>query len=332
MEKPKVAFYWCASCGGCEEAVVDLGEEILNVVDLVDIVFWPVALDFKVDDLLNLKDGEITAAFINGAVRTSEQHEMVKLLRRKSKFVIAYGSCSCFGGIPGLANLFSANEIVGRVYLETPSTINPDNVMPGRGDKFDGSVVSLPKFYDRVKSLDQVIEVDYYLPGCPPPVKLTLEAIKTLLSDMLPEKGSVLAPDVALCNECPRKETKPDKIELRAINRPHQVYIDAEKCLLAQGLLCLGIGTRAGCGAACINGNMPCTGCMGPPGNVKDQGAKLISAFASIVSSNNEEEIKRILEQIPDPTGTFYRYFLPYSILQGKIKREIENESLENYD
>ncbi|HJW75296.1 MAG TPA: oxidoreductase, partial [Thermoleophilia bacterium] len=51
MTKPKVAFYWCASCGGCEEAVVDLAEDVLTVVDAVDIVFWPVALDFKVSDV-----------------------------------------------------------------------------------------------------------------------------------------------------------------------------------------------------------------------------------------------------------------------------------------
>ena len=85
MAKPKVAFYWCASCGGCEEAVIDLNEFILDVVAAVDIVLWPVAMDFKYDDIRNMEDGEITVSFINGAIRLSEQEEIVKLLRQKQK-------------------------------------------------------------------------------------------------------------------------------------------------------------------------------------------------------------------------------------------------------
>ena len=71
MAKPKVAFYWCASCGGCEEAVVDLAEGILKVVEAVDIVFWPVALDFKRSDVEAMPDGAIDVSFINGAIRMS---------------------------------------------------------------------------------------------------------------------------------------------------------------------------------------------------------------------------------------------------------------------
>jgi F420-non-reducing hydrogenase small subunit len=72
MSKPKVAFYWCASCGGCEEAVVDLGEVILDVVQAVEIVLWPVALDFKLEDVQAYRSNEIAVSFINGAVRNSE--------------------------------------------------------------------------------------------------------------------------------------------------------------------------------------------------------------------------------------------------------------------
>ncbi|MEK7750476.1 MAG: oxidoreductase, partial [Acidobacteriota bacterium] len=80
--KPKVAFYWCASCGGCEEAVIDLAEKVLDVVAAVDIVFWPVALDFKTKDVEGMADGSIVATFLNGAIRNSEQEEMAHLLRR----------------------------------------------------------------------------------------------------------------------------------------------------------------------------------------------------------------------------------------------------------
>src|SRR5574340_413663 len=120
-EKPKVAIYWCASCGGCEEAVVDLAEKILDVVGAVDIVFWPVALDFKVSDVEALPDGSIAVSFINGAVRLSEQEEMAQLLRRKSQLVVAFGSCSHLGGIPGLANLWDRESIFNWCYSQAPS-------------------------------------------------------------------------------------------------------------------------------------------------------------------------------------------------------------------
>ncbi len=122
QEKPKIAFYWCASCGGCEEAVVDLAEEILDVVAAVDIVFWPVALDFKRHDVEQMPDGSILATFLNGAIRTSEQEEMAELLRRKSKLLVAFGSCSHLGGIPGLANLFTRDSILQAVYFDAPTT------------------------------------------------------------------------------------------------------------------------------------------------------------------------------------------------------------------
>ena len=101
MSKLKVAFYWCASCGGCEEAVVDLSENILKVVEAVDIVFWPCAMDFKREDVEKMGDGEINVCFLNGAIRSSEQAEMAELMRRKSQLLIAFGSCSHSGGGQG---------------------------------------------------------------------------------------------------------------------------------------------------------------------------------------------------------------------------------------
>ena len=111
MAKPKVAIYWCASCGGCEETVVDLNENILKVADAVEFVLWPVALDFKKKDAEVLGDGEITVSLINGAVRLEEQEEMVKLLRRKSQLVVAFGACAHLGGIPGLGNFVNKDII-----------------------------------------------------------------------------------------------------------------------------------------------------------------------------------------------------------------------------
>lgn len=316
--KPKVAFYWCAACGGCEEAVVDLAEKVLDVVAAVDIVFWPVALDFKYADVEAMADGSILACFINGAIRNTEQQEIARLLRRKSRLVLAFGSCAQLGGIPGLANLWDRQSIFQAVYSEAPSTVNPEGVLPAREYQDNGHRVRLPGFFDTVSALDDVIDVDYYVPGCPPTPKILADAVATLLSGKLPPKGAVLAPDRALCEECPRKDAKPEKLAITEFKRPHQALIERDKCLLAQGLLCLGPATRGGCEARCINGNMPCTGCFGPTSRVHDFGGKALSGLASLVGSNDAGEIARILEKIPDPLGTFYRYSLPASLLGRK--------------
>jgi F420-non-reducing hydrogenase small subunit len=316
--KPKVAFYWCAACGGCEEAVVDLGEAILDVASAIDIVLWPVAIDFKKADIEALPDGSIAAAFINGAVRNSEQEEWAHLLRLKSQVVIAFGSCAQLGGIPGLANLANREMILQTAYKDAPSMQNAEGTLPAPQSHSNGHTLTLPFLWDTVRSLDQIIEVDYYIPGCPPTPKLLSAAVNALLAGALPEKGAVIAPDYALCVECPRKDTKPEKLEIREFHRPWEIEIDQEKCLLAQGLLCLGAATRAGCEARCISGNMPCTGCFGPTSRVRDYGAKALSGIASLAASNDEAEIETILSAIPDPVGSFYRYSLPASMLQRR--------------
>jgi len=322
MVKPKVAFYWCASCGGCEEAVIDLNEDILTVADAVDIVLWPVALDFKRKDVEALSDGEIAVSFINGAVRLEEQEEMVKLLRRKSGLVVAFGACAHLGGIPGLANFWDRETIFQRQYKEVPTVDNPEGITPQLKTTVDVGELTLPEFYDTVKTLDQTIPVDYYLPGCPPPPDLILNAVNAILEGKLPEKGAVLAPNKALCDSCPRKDSKPEKLSIKEIKRPWQIVIDPEKCFLDQGLICIGPATRSGCGETCIRANQPCRGCFGPVDGVADQGAKALSMIASILGIEEEkmteEEVARLIEGIVDPAGTVYRFSLPASLLGRK--------------
>lgn len=320
-DKPKVAFYWCASCGGCEETIVDLNEDVLKVVDAVDIVLWPVALDFKRKDIEAMADGEIAVSFINGAVRLSEQEEWVELLRQKSSLVVAFGSCAHLGGIPGLGNVTDRDLIFQRKYTAVPTIDNPDGIFPSVAVTVDGAdaehsyELDLPSFYDTVKTLDQTIDVDYYLPGCPPPPNLVWDAVVAILEGKLPEKGAVLAPNKALCDTCLRNETKPDELTIKAFKRVATSTPDPEECFLAQGYVCLGPATRSGCGERCINGNMPCRGCFGPPDGVVDQGAKILSAIASIVDSTDAAEIEGIVGAIEDPLGTFYRFSLPGSLL-----------------
>ena len=323
MGKPKVAFYWDASCGGCEEAVVDLAEKILDVVAAVDIVFWPVAMDFKKEDVEAMEDGSIAACFINGAVRTDEQVEMSELLRRKSQLVVAFGSCSHMGGIPGLANLSSRAEIMDLVYHNSPGLVNPEGTEPQVVSKVPEGELTLPAFHESVKALDQVIDVDYYLPGCAPPPDMIMGAVLAILEGKLPPKGEVLAPNKTLCESCKRADTKPEKIKIKEIKRPALHELPEDKCLLAEGFICMGPATRDGCGVRCLEVNMPCRGCFGPPKGVEDQGAKFLSALCSIVDSEDPEEIEKLMETVIDPAGLFYMFSLPTS-MRNKFYDKIE--------
>lgn len=322
-DKPKIAIYWCSSCGGCEEAIVDLNEGILDVVDAVDIVFWPVALDFKYEDVRKFDDGELLASFINGGIRLSEQEEIVKLLRKKSQLVFAFGSCAVMGGVPGLANMTDREGVFTRVYKEIESNDNPENIVPQTEFKLEGKYeLELPEFYNSVYPLDQIIPVDYYIPGCAPSPETITDAFTAILEGKLPEKGSVLSPTKSLCDTCPRKDTKPDKIEIERFVEPqHYDKLDDGRCFLEAGIICMGPATRGGCGERCINANMPCRGCYGPPNDVKDQGVRMMSALASLIKTNEEEEIPKVIETLPDLIGPLYMYGLPSSILfRKKIK------------
>ncbi|RLI18295.1 oxidoreductase, partial [Candidatus Bathyarchaeota archaeon] len=273
----------------------------------------------------NMPDKYIDVCFFNGAIRTEENEKMAKLLRKKSKILIAYGACAQLGGIPGLANIANRKEVFEKAFLKTFSTHNPNNVIPKTRVTVKEGELELPEFYDTVKTLDQTVEVDYYVPGCPPAVERTLYALETIAKGELPPKGSVLAPLKSVCDECPRKR---EEKKISKIYRVYEKTPDPERCLLEQGILCMGPATRGGCGARCLKVNMPCTGCGGPCPNVPEQGAAMISALASILGLEeekekySEEEVEKLISQIKDPLGTFYMYALPASILRRKVMKK----------
>ncbi len=313
-DKLKLALYWAATCGGCEVAVLDLNEKILDLAAAADIYLWPVAMDFKYHDAESWPDGFIDVCLFNGAIRNSEGEHMAHLLRKKSKTLVAFGSCACFGGIPGLANVGDGAQVWDRAYQASPSTVNPDKVRPQVQVSVPEGELTLPEFYDTVYSLGQVEDVDYYVPGCPPVPERIWEVIGAIVGGQLPAKGATLgASNTTLCDECPRR--KEEKM-VDGFVRPHLVEADKDRCLLEQGIVCLGPATRGGCGARCLRAWMPCRGCYGPTDRVSDQGAKMLCAIASIMTASDDVAVNKTLDGILDPLGTFYRFTLPTSQLQ----------------
>ncbi len=319
MNKPKIAVAWNSSCGGCDESIVDIEEKMLNISSRAEFVLWPCVMDFKYSDIKKFENRSITASLINGGIQNSEQEEVVKLLREKSQYIVAFGSCAWLGGVPSLINMKSKEGMLDVSYISSPTVVNSEKTVPREESTVDGCNLTLPRIYDTLYRLDDVIDVDYYLPGCPPSRDLIVNAMTAIIEGILPEKGTVLAPDKNLCATCSRNDSKPEDLILDEIKRIHQVIADPERCFLAQNLICMGPATRDGCGHPCIEGNMPCTGCYGPVEGT-DQGAKMISALGGIIQGDNRDEVDRTTGGLVDPAGTFYRYSTASSLLGRKRK------------
>ena len=251
---------------------------------------------------------------------------MAHLLRRKSQLLVAFGSCAKGGCIPALANFTTKEELLDSVYRHTPALDNPESSIPAGTTGFPEGDIHLTPLLDRVKHLAQEVEVDYYVPGCPPESHQIWNVIETILSGNLPPKGSTIGCGaLTVCDDCDRvKEEK----RITSFRRSYEFYPDPKACLLEQGLLCMGIATRSGCGAPCTKANMPCTGCYGAPDGVSDQGAKMVAALGSVMDIGDttglpEEAIagrvNDFLKTIPDYAGMFYKYSLASSTLGGRV-------------
>ncbi len=317
-DKPKVAICWLGGCGGCDEAVVDLNEAILDVTNAADIIFWPVAMDFKYHHIKSMANNEIELGIINGNIRNAEQEEVANLIRKKSRHVLSFGACACFGGTPGMANFRTKDDIFNWVYRDAPTVVNPNGNYPQVSTKIGAKELTLPEFYEQVYALNQKIDVDYYLPGCPPPPDLIANAVFAVLEGKLPPKGATLAPPKALCDSCSRNKTKPSRIAMKDIKRIHEIEASQDTCFLAQEILCMGPATRDGCGEACIKVNLPCRGCFGPVKGVKDFGTKFIASLVAMFNVESDREMRELIDKLDDPSGYLYRFSLPISTLIRK--------------
>jgi F420-non-reducing hydrogenase small subunit len=291
-----------ASCWGCDQSLVDLHLRLLDVLPQLEIVYWPCVVDTKTKQLEEMPDKSIHIGLVEGSCRTEHELHLLKVMRDKCKILVSWGSCSCYGGVQGLANTWDIPELLKAKFEEaatvTRTTIPEENV---------------PRFLEEVQPNVDIVSFDVMLPGCPPTSDNTLEALSALLTGTpyeLPEKN--------VCDQCPKiREEK----HIKRFYRTHEGHIDPEKCLLDQGYLCLGFATIGMCGAQCPTVNTPCKGCFGPSAKVRDHGAKIIAALGAVSEMSTEE----LEEAFPDPVGSFY--FTDYgssylSSLRAKKRRE----------
>ncbi len=324
-DKKRLAMYWMGSCGGCEISVANLDEYLLEVMARFDLVFCPCLVDAKKDDVRRMEDRWIDVALLDGAVRTEEDAAMARLLRRKSATLVAFGACASWGGIPALADLAPGG--LGEVFLGGPTIDNPRGIVPSPRSTVPGGEMELPALRARVGTAGSVVEVDYSVPGCPPESHQLRRILELVAAGAeLPPRGAVLgAGRSTVCDECKLK--REDKT-IGTLKRPHEVVPDPSRCLLEQGILCMGVATRDGCGALCPRVAMPCTGCYGPAEGALDQGARMagtvggildVRALKGLPEAGVAPAAGRRVDPIPDVAGTFYKYTFAQSVL-GRLR------------
>lgn len=305
-KKAKIATMWLSGCSGCHLSIADVHEAILDVLELADFEFSPVLMDVKYDEVPD----DIDAIIIEGGIRNDENRELAEMLREKAKIVIAYGVCACYGGPPGIGNLFTKDELIEEAYINSPSTINPEGILPSE---------DIPHLESRVRPLAEAIKVDLAIPGCPTKSDIAAQAILALL------KGEPIElPNTNLCEVCPR-EKPPEGMAMDKIVRQFQLgEPEPDLCLVPQGLVCMGPSTISLCGAECPSIAIQCRGCYGPTTKVVDQGAKMISAIASDFGVERDKVVdpEEVAEQLDDIVGTFYQFTLASALVPMKVQKE----------
>jgi len=207
MKKKRVAFFDFTSCEGCQLQIANFGEALLDVLDRIELVMFR--------EVMSEKSEEYDIAVVEGSITTSHDVERIKEIRKKAKYIVALGSCATVGGINGMKNCFNLEEIKSYVYKD--------------GARYFDSI--------RTQALNQVVEVDYYVHGCPIYQPEFLKVLKYAIQDI-----PYTIKDEAVCVECKLNENE---------------------CMYDRGITCLGPITKAGCNSWCINNGNICYGCRG---------------------------------------------------------------------
>ncbi|HEX7485794.1 MAG TPA: hypothetical protein VF332_06560 [Vicinamibacterales bacterium] len=315
--KLRIGMYWASSCGGCDISLLEIGEHLLELIEVADVVLWPCVADFKYRTVADYPDGYIDVCLFNGAIRSSEQEEIARLLRVKSRTLAAYGACAMDGGIPALANLKSPGAIYDAVYHSNPTLQNPNKTEPQEHWAAPQGDLTLPRFYPQVLRLADIVDVDYRIPGCPPVGTQVWKVLQAVVAGEVPAHNDAAragCDNRSVCDECHREKRK---TRIKEFKRPHLAVPEPNWCLLEQGFVCLGAATRSGCGALCTKAELACRGCYGSAGLADDQGTAMLSAIGSVIDATTDDRAHEIVEQIADPTGTFYRFSLASSALKA---------------
>ena len=237
-----------ASCGGCVAAFVQNPQELRWIIENTEVSYCPMLMDQE-----NIT--EVNFAVVDGAVRSHEDEERLIEVRRKSRYLIAMGTCAVFGGIPALANSYELEDLISESFGRTTDPFLYYLADNGFGNETDTPSVE-SHLQRKVRKISDVVRVDYFIPGCPPVLGLLIELLQELKGEQRPKTNRQI-----VCSECYRKYNKGPVDAVRILPAAD---VGSEVCYLSHGILCLGFLTRGGCSAACPGGGLTCWGCRGP--------------------------------------------------------------------
>jgi F420-non-reducing hydrogenase small subunit len=297
----KIAIEELAGCSGCTIAILDLHEMLLDLIEKAEIVYSPVIMDVK-----EPPEG-IDVAFVTGAVRNEENRERLKMIRKRSKVLVALGTCACYGGVSGLSMLSSNEEIFNKVY-RGGATVSEDGKIPS----------GVPPFTYRAFAVGDLAMMDYYITGCPPKENFLKEIIPALVTG-----DNLDLSRKSVCSECDRKM---GSVEGWKLKRRYEGVPEREHCLLGQGYLCLGPVTFGRCGAACPKNNVPCHGCNGPSLDILREPCRdLYNMMVRRISDLTDHKENEIEEELYDIAHTMYSFTIGSLIMEDKENSKIRD-------
>jgi F420-non-reducing hydrogenase small subunit len=308
----KVAEEWLNSCSGCEIAILNIGDALIDLLPSLEFVHIPVLIDKKyygqTGEGKHLEIPKAVVGIVSGGVKNSEHLEVLHKMRESCDILIALGTCATDGGLPALANMYTNDEIREFSYHDSPTTV--DKGVRPNPDKFN-----IPHMLERCTALDEHVKVDIKIPGCPPHPEWIAGAVLALLDG----KTEFKLPERSVCDVCPTKRER-KKSEGGVLKRMLETpEFDPEKpvsdmrCLLEQGFMCLGPVTRAGCGGMqartprCISARVPCRGCYGP---VRESALPLIDYVGALASVGYDPA------KMPDRRGFLARFSGGHGVLK----------------
>lgn len=270
-ERPRLSCAWLHACSGCEIALLNSGDRLLALLDQVEIVHFPLLMDHKYGAGEEPDLPEADFGLVSGGVASKEHLAVLHVMRRRCRTLISFGTCATHGGIPALRNSWPVAAALRTVFSDP----NGEVTVPAE----------VPAPLDRVYSIDEKVQVDYCLPGCPPRPETIIDAIEALLAGESPR-----LPGKSVCETCPTIRTGKGKRVVRrfldnADYNPGEP-VEHMRCLLEQGLLCMGPVTAGGCGGSdiplCVRARVPCRGCYGP---VRPEGNQLLDMLNALASN-----------------------------------------------
>jgi len=168
-DKPKVATACMCGCSGCHMSFLDVDEYVKDLAEEVEFQSSHVIMDVKEFE-------EVEIGILEGTITNDENVEVAKDLREKSDILIAWGDCACFGGIMTMRNFESVDKILEDCY---EGKSDEESKVP------DSDLI--PTLTEKAVSVDEVVEVDGYIPGCPPSPEMIKYGFEELLAGRIPK-------------------------------------------------------------------------------------------------------------------------------------------------